>query len=154
MKSFDGGVAVVTGGAGAIGRAIGSSLARAGATVVLADIDTARTVAAASDIGGDASPETVDVTNSDQVHRLAERVLQRHGRLDVWCNNAGLGLAATAGTPSPRGLAPDDRREHLGDGARRRGRLPDLRAPAIGPPRQHRFARRRHPGPPARGAIP
>jgi len=86
-------VALVTGGAGAIGRAIGARLARLGAIVVLADLDPTAAERAARELGG--PPDLgaglgVDVADLPSVGRLVERVLERFGRLDVVVNNAGL----------------------------------------------------------------
>ena len=91
--ALTGRVALVTGGAGAIGRAIGSRLARAGAIVVLADLDATaadratRELGVASELG---SGLGVDVADRASVGQLVERVLERFGRLDVVVNNAGL----------------------------------------------------------------
>jgi NAD(P)-dependent dehydrogenase (short-subunit alcohol dehydrogenase family) len=86
-------VAVVTGGASGIGRALAETFAREGSTVVIADHDTehAEEVAAMiRDRGGDALAVTVDVSDLTAVERLAATVVDRYGRVDVLCNNAGV----------------------------------------------------------------
>jgi NAD(P)-dependent dehydrogenase (short-subunit alcohol dehydrogenase family) len=82
-------VAVVTGGAGAIGRAIGVRLARAGAAVVLADLEAEAAERAARELGLQGGL-AVDVAERASAGRLVELVLERFGRLDVVVNNAGI----------------------------------------------------------------
>lgn len=93
---FQGKVAIVTGAASGIGKALSSALARRGATVVLADIDEAGAKAAADDIGagppGRASGAGLDVTDAEAVATLVERTAQDHGHLDFLFNNAGIGI--------------------------------------------------------------
>ena len=85
---LDGAVAVVTGGGSGIGRGIALALARAGSTVVVADIDLDRATAVASELGTVAVE--CDVTDRDAVEQLADSAWQRHGRVDVVVNNAGV----------------------------------------------------------------
>jgi NAD(P)-dependent dehydrogenase (short-subunit alcohol dehydrogenase family) len=86
-------VAVVTGAASGIGRALAEALAAAGSSVVLADLDGQAAEAVAerlrrADAGAIAS--TVDVSDPDSVKRLAKATLDQFGRVDVLCNNAGV----------------------------------------------------------------
>ena len=96
MESFKGRVAVVTGGASGVGRALGEQLAAEGARVVLADIDQSRLDAAAREIsdetGGEVVGLTVDVTKAESVESLAEAVWDRFGAVHLLFNNAGVGL--------------------------------------------------------------
>ncbi len=92
-------VAVVTGGASGIGRALVRELAAEGAVVVAADLDasgaqaTAQTATLdARSSGGRAFAEPLDVTRGDDVQALADRVKAAHGRIDLWVNNAGVGV--------------------------------------------------------------
>lgn len=84
-------VAIVTGAARAIGRAIAETLAARGATVVSVDLRPAdETVAAIEARGGEALSVVADVTDEISVARAVDRVLEAYGRVDVLVNNAGL----------------------------------------------------------------
>jgi NAD(P)-dependent dehydrogenase (short-subunit alcohol dehydrogenase family) len=87
MGQFEGKVAIVTGAAQGIGRAIADGLAAEGATVVVADLRGAEAAAAEYD---DGIGLTVDVSDEDDVQRLVDETVERCGRLDVLVNNAGL----------------------------------------------------------------
>ncbi len=90
MKSLAGRVAVVTGAASGIGRAIAARLARDGASVALLDVAVEQGEAAARDIGHDASFHRADVALSGEVDAAMQAVAERFGRLDVLVNNAGI----------------------------------------------------------------
>jgi NAD(P)-dependent dehydrogenase (short-subunit alcohol dehydrogenase family) len=86
-------VAVVTGGASGIGRALALRFAGEGSAVVVADLDGggAEEVAAAIRAdGGDAEGVRVDVSDAASVDALAARAVERFGHVDVLCNNAGV----------------------------------------------------------------
>ncbi|MBV8868861.1 MAG: L-iditol 2-dehydrogenase [Acetobacteraceae bacterium] len=83
-------VAVVTGGARGIGRAICARYAEEGARVVVADLDAAEATAAASSIGRGALGVALDVTDQGSIDRLVETVVREAGRIDVLVNNAGV----------------------------------------------------------------
>jgi NAD(P)-dependent dehydrogenase (short-subunit alcohol dehydrogenase family) len=86
---LDGKVAVVTGGAGGIGAALASRFLAEGAeAVVISDLARADEVAAG--LGERAHAETVNVAVQAEVAGLVERTLERFGRIDVFCSNAGL----------------------------------------------------------------
>lgn len=87
-------VALVTGGASGIGRAIALAFAREGARVVVSDTDAAggeSTLQALRDAGGEGVCVTADVSRDDDCRRMVEQAVDRFGRLDVACNNAGIG---------------------------------------------------------------
>ncbi|MEO9175857.1 MAG: glucose 1-dehydrogenase [Gaiellales bacterium] len=86
-RALEGKVAIVTGGAQGIGRAIAEGLARAGARIVIADLRGAED--AASDLP-DGIGLTVDVSNETDVARMAETVVEQCGTIDILVNNAGL----------------------------------------------------------------
>ena len=84
-------VAIVTGGARAIGRATAEALGARGATVVSIDLSPSdATVAAIEAAGGSALALQGDVTEESAVRDAFDQVLERHGRIDVLVNNAGL----------------------------------------------------------------
>ena len=90
---LEGQVAVVTGGARGLGRAICLSLAREGATVVAADVledpldSTVKEILA---VGVQAMGQKVDVSDAEQVNALVSSVTDAYGRLDIMVNNAGI----------------------------------------------------------------
>jgi NAD(P)-dependent dehydrogenase (short-subunit alcohol dehydrogenase family) len=97
MKDLRGKVAVVTGGAGGIGRAMGRRFGQEGMKVVLADVlaeplDSA--TRALTDEGFDAIGVVTDVTDYSSVEALAKETLDRFGAVHVVCNNAGTGAVS------------------------------------------------------------
>lgn len=92
-NGFKGSVAIVTGGARGIGRAIVQGLAEAGADVVIADLRGDEAAATAKELaqatGRRIEAIATDVTKLDQVQRMAAEAVQRFGHLDVLVNNAG-----------------------------------------------------------------
>jgi NAD(P)-dependent dehydrogenase (short-subunit alcohol dehydrogenase family) len=87
MGALDGKVAIVTGGAQGIGRAIADGLAREGARIVVADLQGAAEAAAAY---SDGVGLTVDVSSEEDVERMARETVERCGSIDILVNNAGL----------------------------------------------------------------
>ncbi|HPM23820.1 MAG TPA: 3-oxoacyl-[acyl-carrier-protein] reductase [Phycisphaerae bacterium] len=86
-------VAIVTGGSRGIGQAICLSLARAGATVIAAARGLERTQAWVREAGECAAriiPTALDVTDRAAVNQLVEDTVERHGRIDIIVNNAGI----------------------------------------------------------------
>lgn len=85
-------VAIVTGGAQGIGRAISEAFAQAGASVFVVDIDDnmgAETLAAIRERGGDATYCHADVSIEADAEAVTRQAAEKHKRLDVLCNNAG-----------------------------------------------------------------
>jgi len=87
MPALDGKVAIVTGGAQGIGRAIADGLAREGARIVVVDLQRAEEAAATY---ADGVGLTVDVSSEVDVERMAEEAVERCGSIDILVNNAGL----------------------------------------------------------------
>ena len=81
-------VAVVTGGASGIGRAMCERFAAEGATVAVVDLDEEAGGAVAEEVGG--MFVRADVTSSDEVEALYGEVAARQGGIDICCNNAGI----------------------------------------------------------------
>jgi len=99
---LDGKVAVVTGAASGIGRAIAQKFARQGAAVRVLDIDEKAGHAAAEEIaasGGDARAYTCDVSDQMRTRETFDK-LARQGRLDILVNNAGISHIGTVETTS------------------------------------------------------
>jgi NAD(P)-dependent dehydrogenase (short-subunit alcohol dehydrogenase family) len=95
-------VAIVTGAARGIGEACARLLAREGATVYVTDIDDALGASVAASIGGAARYEHLDVREEADWRRVIAGVVQRHGRLDVLVNNAGItGFVPPMGPQDP-----------------------------------------------------
>lgn len=93
MSSLTGKVAIVTGAAQGIGRAIAETLARHGADIVVADMDPGRaeeTAAAVTQLGRRALAVKVNVANWDEVKGMADRVVTDWGKVDILVNNAGI----------------------------------------------------------------
>ena len=91
--SLAGKVAVVTGAARGIGKAVAAHLASEGASVVIADINgkaAGETAAELEATGRTAMGCPLDVTNPAQVAAMVEAVLARYGRIDILVNNAGI----------------------------------------------------------------
>ncbi|MEO8694111.1 MAG: SDR family NAD(P)-dependent oxidoreductase [Acidimicrobiales bacterium] len=86
-------VAVVTGAGSGIGAALAEAFGAAGGRVVLADVEEGaleRTTAALNADGVEALAVPTDVADADAVDRLARAAVDRFGRVDVLCNNAGV----------------------------------------------------------------
>jgi NAD(P)-dependent dehydrogenase (short-subunit alcohol dehydrogenase family) len=95
MKDFKGRVAVVTGGASGIGKALAKAFLAAGARVVIADVEKDALAATCEELGtgGEISGVVVDVRDPASVNALADEVYDRHGACHVLVNNAGVSVA-------------------------------------------------------------
>jgi NAD(P)-dependent dehydrogenase (short-subunit alcohol dehydrogenase family) len=103
--ALSGKVAVVTGGAAGIGRALCRRLAAEGASVVVADVDARGAAAVAQEIGGLAVPG--DMSVEADVRALVDATLLSFDRIDVFCANAGILW----------GVRPDDPAQPIGPDA-------------------------------------
>lgn len=100
-------VVVVTGAARGIGRALARRFAQAQAeAVIVADVDLDGVSSVAREI--DAAPVRCDVSREADVKELVDKVETEHGRIDIFCSNAGI---AVGGGPE----APDDQWQHIWD---------------------------------------
>jgi NAD(P)-dependent dehydrogenase (short-subunit alcohol dehydrogenase family) len=93
LRPLAGKVAVVTGGASGIGKALGARLVRQGMKVVLADVERAALDKAAAEIG--ALGIQTDVTSFESVQSVADEVQARCGGVHLLCNNAGVASMAS-----------------------------------------------------------
>ena len=99
MRQLDGQVALVTGGGGGLGEAICQSLAAAGALVVPADVRLERAITVAEAVsraGQAAEPMYLDVADAGQSGQAVQRLLERHRRLDILVNGAGMDVTLPA----------------------------------------------------------
>ena len=98
VKQFDlsGRVAIITGGSKGLGLAIGAGLASAGANLVLVSRTLEECQQAAEEVSAHFKVETLavgaDVTNQEQMENLAEKVLDRFGKIDILVNSAGINI--------------------------------------------------------------
>jgi 2-dehydro-3-deoxy-L-rhamnonate dehydrogenase (NAD+) len=92
MNQIDlkGRVAIVTGGAQVIGRAVAERLAASGAKVAIWDLDGKLATEAAAAIGPAASGLSIDVTDAKAVNAAAAELEQRHGSVDILVTSAGI----------------------------------------------------------------
>jgi NAD(P)-dependent dehydrogenase (short-subunit alcohol dehydrogenase family) len=93
---FQGAVAVVTGGAGGIGRALGQRFAVEGCRVVLVDLDPTAAQAAATEVAG-AIGLGADVGDRAAVRAMVGEVESQVGPIDIYCSNAGVASGAGLG---------------------------------------------------------
>jgi 3-oxoacyl-[acyl-carrier protein] reductase len=91
MKTnLEGRIALVTGAAQGIGRAIAEALYRNGATVIVSDVQADKGEATAKSLGERAWFHRCDVSDVKQVRGMFDAVIARHNRLDICVNNAGI----------------------------------------------------------------
>lgn len=96
MARMAGKVAIVTGAASGIGRAIALLLAREGARLVITDVDDKGGAATAVQAGDEAIYLPLDVADEEQWKEVFAETKERFGRLDVLVNNAGIGSPEVA----------------------------------------------------------
>jgi len=107
MNAIDlkGRVAIVTGGAQGIGRAIAERMLGSGATVILWDVDETQLAHAREALAARGRVDTarVELTDDVAIESATDAALQRHGRIDIVVNNAGI----TGGNAPSWDLTPD-----------------------------------------------
>ena len=99
MKDFHNKVAVITGAASGIGRALAERCAREGMKVILADVEPgalAEVEANLQAVGGTALAVRADVSQANDVAALAEKALEAFGAVHLLCNNAGVATCGAA----------------------------------------------------------
>src|SRR5688572_26585912 len=92
MKVFRDRVAVVTGGASGIGKALAKAFVGEGMKVVIADVEQPALEKAVQELGGSVTGVVTDVSDPASVSALADRVFATHGACHILCNNAGVGV--------------------------------------------------------------
>jgi NAD(P)-dependent dehydrogenase (short-subunit alcohol dehydrogenase family) len=95
MSELAGKVAIVTGGARGLGRAIVELFAEEGAQVVVADVDVDEGEALAQHLGDAVRFQRTDVANADEIQAAVDRAVAEFGGLHVMVNNAGIGGSHT-----------------------------------------------------------
>ncbi|MBN1628848.1 MAG: SDR family oxidoreductase, partial [Thermoleophilia bacterium] len=103
-------VAIVTGAAKGMGRAVAEGFAKEGAKVTIADIDLAaaeEAVRAIEAAGGQALAVKCDVSKSDQVKAMVDATVAKFGKLDILVNNAG-GVIGKHGKPTNLEVLTED----------------------------------------------
>ncbi|HSP56208.1 MAG TPA: SDR family NAD(P)-dependent oxidoreductase [Dehalococcoidia bacterium] len=94
MKEFRDRIAVVTGAASGIGKAMAERFAAEGMKVVMADVEAPALEAAARELedkGAAVTPYRADVSKAEDIEGMAKRVFDEFGRVDLLCNHAGVG---------------------------------------------------------------
>lgn len=111
MKPFNGKVAIVTGAASGIGKALSENLAAHGAKLVASDLNVGMLNALSASMGDrglKVKAVALDVRDAEGVKRMVEETVAEHGRLDYLFNNAGIGVGGEA-----RDLGYDDWKQVL-----------------------------------------
>ena len=92
MQEFRDRVAVVTGGASGIGKALAKAFLGEGMKVVIADVEEPALQATAAELGEGVTGVVTDVSDPASVTALADTVFETHGACHILCNNAGVSV--------------------------------------------------------------
>src|ERR1700688_360129 len=96
-------IVVVTGGGNGIGRALCRRFAVEGArAVIVADIEEKDARAVAAEVGG--WHVEANMAEESEVQRLVDEVLKKHGQIDLFCSNAGIGIEGDQCVPDGGGI--------------------------------------------------
>jgi NAD(P)-dependent dehydrogenase (short-subunit alcohol dehydrogenase family) len=87
-------IVIVTGGSKGLGKGIAQAMVGAGARVIITSTIEGELNTAAQDIGAEAYK--VDASSKEQTIKLAEDVVKKYGRIDIWLNNAGVQIAPSS----------------------------------------------------------
>jgi len=90
MKDFRGRIAVVTGGASGVGKALAKAFVGEGMKVVIADVEEPALKKTIEELGDQVMGVVTDVSDAASVQALAEQVYEAHGACHLLCNNAGV----------------------------------------------------------------
>ena len=93
MKDFRDRVAVVSGGASGVGKALAKALLAEGMKVVIADVEEGALKSTTEELGGGITGIVTDVSDRASVNALADQVFSAHGACHLLCNNAGVSVA-------------------------------------------------------------
>lgn len=95
METLSNKIALITGAASGMGKAMALGYAKEGAHVVIADLDVDGASGVAAEIeaaGGKASAKALNVSRSEESQRVVDEIVREYGSLDILVNNAGVGL--------------------------------------------------------------
>lgn len=94
MKLLEGKIALVTGAARGIGRAVALRFAEQGATVIITDLSINQaaidTINAIEDMGGEVRAYAANAASFDEAHKVVKKIIDEFGRIDILVNNAGI----------------------------------------------------------------
>lgn len=93
---LEGKVAIITGGASGIGKAIAQAYAAKGVNLALADLELERAQIFANTLGNNTSVHLCDVTSQESINSTVNEVVSKHGRIDILVNSAGIAVLAPA----------------------------------------------------------
>ena len=99
LFDLSGKIAIVTGGASGLGKAIAEGYAQYGAKVAIVDLNkeaAEKTAEEITDMGGEALGLNCDVSKAEDVRTVVTQIIDKFGKIDILLNNAGLGMRSNA----------------------------------------------------------